>query len=313
MEPLLYLTHRIPFPPNKGDKLRSFNLLKYLAARYRVHLGTFVDNPDDRAQVSRVAEYCASIKVAEIQPAIARLRSLSGLVSGEPLTLGYYRDSALAAWVRTVIREQGIGKVVVFSSAMAQYVTGIPGLRVVVDFVDVDSAKWGQYALSRRWPLSAIFERERDHLLAFERAVARGTDASVFVTPAEAELFRKLAPECASRVCCAQNGISSFHVDQRSLLGAAVGITAPGGVVLFSTYAESFWPHRLEWFRAQSAAGLIGEIDEDATGDGVITCKDGFSATTVSPEELSCLAVGLGWKRVIRTVDDSSVFCEITV
>ena len=120
-------------------------------------------------------------------------------------------------------------------------------------------------------------------------------------------------PRSFDVVCCVQNGISSFHVDQRSLLGAAVGITAPGGVVLFSTYAESFWPHRLEWFRAQSAAGLIGEIDEDATGDGVITCKDGFSATTVSPEELSCLAVGLGWRRVIRTVDDSSVFCEITV
>lgn len=120
-------------------------------------------------------------------------------------------------------------------------------------------------------------------------------------------------PHSFDVVCCVQNGISSFHVDQRSLLGAAVGITRLGGVVLFSTYAESFWPHRLEWFRAQSAAGLIGEIDEDATGDGIIICKDGFSATTVSPEELSCLAAGLGWKRVIRTVDDSSVFCEITV
>jgi sugar transferase (PEP-CTERM/EpsH1 system associated) len=256
MEPLLYLTHRIPFPPNKGDKLRSFNLLKYLAARYRVHLGTFVDNPDDRAQVSRVAEYCASIKVAEIQPAIARLRSLSGLVSGEPLTLGYYRDSALAAWVRTVIREQGIGKVVVFSSAMAQYVTGIPGLRVVVDFVDVDSAKWGQYALSRRWPLSAIFERERDHLLAFERAVARGTDASVFVTPAEAELFRKLAPECASRVCCAQNGVdTTFFAPQPELANPFRADEEP---IVF-TGAMDYWPNidAVCWFAQEALPAIV--------------------------------------------------------
>jgi 2-polyprenyl-6-hydroxyphenyl methylase/3-demethylubiquinone-9 3-methyltransferase len=121
------------------------------------------------------------------------------------------------------------------------------------------------------------------------------------------------SPRSFDVVCCVQNGISSFHVDQRSLLAAAVGITRPGGVVLFSSYAASFWPHRLEWFRAQSAAGLIGEIDEGATGDGVIVCTDGFSATTVSPKEFSLLADDLGSKRVIRTVDDSSVFCEIAV
>ena len=192
MEPLLYLVHRIPFPPNKGDKVRSFHLLRFLAGRFQVHLGTFVDNPADLVHVARLSEYCASSKVVEIRPALARIRSVPGLWTGEPLTLRYYRDASLAHWVNDVVRERRISKAVVFSSAMAQYVSGLTDLRVVVDFVDVDSAKWSQYGKSRRWPLSTVFEREGERLLAFERAVSRGASASVFVTPAEADLFRSL-------------------------------------------------------------------------------------------------------------------------
>ena len=211
MEPILYLVHRIPFPPNKGDKVRSFHLLEFLAQRYEVHLGTFVDSADDVVHVPRLQEYCASFKVAELRPAFARIRSLAGLWTGEALTLRYYRNNALAEWVQSVVAEQRITKAVVFSSAMVPYVAGLTGLRVVVDFVDVDSAKWSQYAQSRPWPLSAIFRREGARLLAFERAAAGSTEASVFVTPAEAQLFRTLAPECAARISYAQNGVDTGY------------------------------------------------------------------------------------------------------
>ena len=159
MEPLLFLVHRIPFPPNKGDKVRSFHLLEFLASRYQVHLGTFVDSREDLVHIPRLQKYCASSKVIEIRPALARIRSVTGLWTGEALTLRYYRDAALAGWVRSIVREHGITQAVVFSSALAPYVLDLTQLRVVVDFVDVDSAKWSQYAQSRPWPLSAIFRR----------------------------------------------------------------------------------------------------------------------------------------------------------
>jgi 2-polyprenyl-6-hydroxyphenyl methylase/3-demethylubiquinone-9 3-methyltransferase len=114
-------------------------------------------------------------------------------------------------------------------------------------------------------------------------------------------------------VFCVQNGISSFHVDQRSLVTLAVRIAKPGGRVVFSSYADEFWEHRLEWFRIQSAHGLIGEIDETATGDGTIVCRDGFSATNVTPDRFSALARGLGDPVEIEVIDGSSVFCDITV
>lgn len=114
-------------------------------------------------------------------------------------------------------------------------------------------------------------------------------------------------------VCCVQNGISAFRVDQRRLLEEAVRVAKPGGVVLFSSYAAEFWEDRLNWFRIQSAHGLVGEIDETATADGTIVTRDGFIATTVSPQQFQELARGLGSTVEIRTVAGSSVFCEITV
>ncbi len=112
-------------------------------------------------------------------------------------------------------------------------------------------------------------------------------------------------------VVCIQNGISAFHVDKRKLIEEAVRITRPDGKVLFSTYSEKFWNFRLEWFELQAQAGLIGEIDYDKTGDGVIVCRDGFRATTVSLEEFHKLTSGIDGKMTLREVDESSLFCEI--
>jgi 2-polyprenyl-6-hydroxyphenyl methylase/3-demethylubiquinone-9 3-methyltransferase len=112
---------------------------------------------------------------------------------------------------------------------------------------------------------------------------------------------------------CIQNGISAFGVDARTLYREAVRVTRTGGTVLFSSYAPSFWESRLEWFRVQAAHGLIGEIDENATGDGVIVCRDGFRARTFGREDFVELAAGLGLAARVQEVAASSLFCEVTV
>ncbi len=256
MEPILFLTHRIPFPPNKGDKVRSFHLLKFLAQRFRVHLGTFVDDASDRQYVSRLDEYCASSKVVEIHPALARIKSLTGFWTGEALTLSYYRDAALAAWVRDTVARHRIRSALVFSSAMAQYIADIEGLRTVVDFVDVDSAKWEQYGRTRPWPLSAVYEREGDRLLSFERSVAKKTDASVFVTRGEADLFRKLAPESASRVSHAANGVDTDFFSPASQL--ANPFPDDEEPIVF-TGAMDYWPNidAVCWFAQEVLPTIV--------------------------------------------------------
>lgn len=110
---------------------------------------------------------------------------------------------------------------------------------------------------------------------------------------------------------CIQNGISAFAVDELLLLKEAIRVTRSGGIVLFSSYSDRFWEHRLEWFELQAARDLIGEIDHKATGNGVIVCKDGFRARTLGPADFERFAADLGLVATITEVDGSSLFCEV--
>ena len=103
---LLFRVPRLPYPPNKGDKIASFNLLRFLARRYTVFLGTFIDDPADREHLARVREYCADLCAPEIHPALARVASLRGLLTGEALSLPYLRSRELQAWAERILRER---------------------------------------------------------------------------------------------------------------------------------------------------------------------------------------------------------------
>jgi len=114
-------------------------------------------------------------------------------------------------------------------------------------------------------------------------------------------------------VVCIQNGISAFHVDQRTLIHETVRVTRAGGIALFSSYLDKFWEERLKWFELQAKDGLLGDIDYDRTMDGTIVCKDGFTVTTVNAEGFQALTDGLTAQVRVVEVDGSSLFCEIDV
>lgn len=250
MSNLLYLVHRLPYPPNKGDKVRSYHLLKHLAARHRVFLGTFIDDPQDEAYVDALPPYCADLHIARLSPRVAKLRSLSGLLSNEALTLPYYRNAGLQEWVARTLRDQRIDAAVVFSSAMAQYVQGMPQLRTLVDFVDVDSAKWTQYAPQHRWPMSWLYRREGERLLAFERSVAAQAAHSFFVTENETELFCRSAPECEGRVEAMCNGVDAEFFSPQQVMTSPY---AANELPLVFTGAMDYWPNidAVTWFSAE--------------------------------------------------------------
>jgi len=211
MANILYLVHRLPYPPNKGDKVRSYNLLKHLARQHRVYLGTFIDDPDDEPHIATVRALCADVHVARLDPRFARILSLSSLLAGEALTLGYYRSSALRSWVNETCQRRQIDTAVIFSSAMAQYLEEQPRIPTIIDFVDVDSAKWAQYAPRHRWPLSWLYRREGILLLDYERRMAARASRSFFATDKEVALFIQKAPECRVRVQTMGNGVDADY------------------------------------------------------------------------------------------------------
>ncbi len=113
-------------------------------------------------------------------------------------------------------------------------------------------------------------------------------------------------------VVCIQNGLSAFKLDPKELLLEALRVMRPGGLCLFSTYAERFWESRLEWFEIQAKAGLLGEIDWNLTKNGKIICKDGFSATTFTVDDFVGLREELALQATITEVDESSLFLQVT-
>ena len=247
MEPLLFLAHRLPYPPNKGDKVRSFHFLKHLAGRYRVFLGTFIDDPSDWNYVEALKPLCADIHVEAIVPWAKRLRSVTALLGGEALSLAYFRSRKLGRWVVETARRERFALAFAYSSPMAQYVLGLPGVRCFVDFVDMDSAKWGDYALRRKWPAAALYEREARRLLAYEREVAAGAEASIFVTDEEARRFRNETPERAEQVVAIRNGVDSEYF---SPLRKFESPFAPGESPVVFTGAMDYWPNvdSVAWF-----------------------------------------------------------------
>ena len=208
---LLYLTHRIPYPPNKGDKIRSYHMLQFLARHYRVYLGAFVDTPEDWQYAQEVAGLCEGGSfLRPLRPQRARLKSLVRLFN-PPLTLPYYRDAKLQKWTQTMVEGHKITRALAFSSAMAQYLLPYGKIKRVMDFVDVDSDKWAQYAISQSWPMSWVYRREGKSLLAYEKKIAASFDTSFFVSKMERDLFAALAPAAANKLSYFNNGVDSDY------------------------------------------------------------------------------------------------------
>lgn len=255
MANILYLVHRLPYPPNKGDKVRSYNLLKHLLKEHRVFLGTFIDDPEDEPHIATFRAQCADLHVARLAPRLAKLRSLNSLLDGTPLTRHYYRDADLQDWIDDTCERQKIDAAVIFSSAMAQYVEDKQRMPILIDFVDVDSAKWTQYAPKHRWPMSWLYRREGDTLLAYERRMAAVAARSFFVTDAEVALFAKLAPECAVRVEAMCNGVDA---DYFSPDPARASPYLTGEIPVVFTGAMDYWPNvdAVAWFAKEVLPGL---------------------------------------------------------
>ena len=214
MRDLLFLCHRIPYPPNKGDKIRAWNMLRHLARSHRVHLGCLADDPDDLRHLPMLRGLCASIMCPRIDPRRQRLRALTRLRPGRPLTLDYFHHAGLQEWVLQTLGRAPLACLFVFSSAMAQYVLHDDASRerrargpAILDMVDVDSEKWTSYADRSGLPMRLVWAREGRTLLAYERRIAAWFDHTLFVSEDECRRFVELAPESRERAGWVENGV----------------------------------------------------------------------------------------------------------
>ncbi len=211
---ILFLVHRAPWPPDRGDRIRSWHMFEALAKLAPVHVAALADNAED-ADVARakMAPLCKSLAI-EV-PNVSRPVALAqAVLRGEPVSNRLFKNGALARHVDALIRGGSITHIVGFSGQMAQYLPSDFGGPVLMDFVDVDSAKFATYAeQDKRQPLHWVHAREARVLGAYEAAVARHVDASLFVSEAEAALFRAHSGLGSDKVRAVENGIDTDRFD----------------------------------------------------------------------------------------------------
>lgn len=167
----------------------------------------------------------------------------------------------MARWVEQTVAAHGIKRVMVFSSPMAQYVDGIRDARRVIDFCDVDSDKWRQYAEKKSWPMSWVYRHEARSLLDYERRVADQFDASLFVSDPEAELFRTLAPESRAKIGFFNNGVDTdYFSPDRSYDNPF----EEGEQALVFTGAMDYWPNvdAVKWFASEVLPRVLEAVPQ---------------------------------------------------
>ncbi len=206
---ILFLCHRIPYPPDKGEKIRAYNILTHLAKKHVVHLAAFVDDPADMAHAAKLRELVnGECLLVPLSRTATLLRMAHAFATGRPLTTSYFAGRRMSRWIGELFKTYYIDRAFLFSSAMAPLLSGrFPPARAILDMVDVDSDKWRQYADATRGPKAWVFRREAKTLFALERKAAAAFGSTLFVSPFEAQTFADMAPETRARVHCVANGV----------------------------------------------------------------------------------------------------------
>jgi len=211
MKDILFLAHRIPYPPDRGDKIRSWNILRHLASLARVHLACFADDEADAAHLPALRELIGGEAHVEVRTRTKVAAGAIALLERRPISLSLFDSARLRAFVERKLAGDGIGTVFAFSGQMGQFVPERMRQRFVMDFGDMDSAKFAQYADEGAGPMRWVHRREGEKLFAFERAVAARADLSLFVSEAEAALFRGRTG--LANIRALSNGIDVDHFD----------------------------------------------------------------------------------------------------
>jgi sugar transferase (PEP-CTERM/EpsH1 system associated) len=204
---ILYISHCVPWPPDKGERIRAHYSLRALMERHQVHLACLARSEREAAASSDLRARCASVRIEVLRKWPAMLRGLARFALGGCLTAAFYDNGALRAHVRAVTESHHVGAAVVLSSAMAPYVPD--GLPFLADWGDVDSEKWLQY--SRLRGLGFVQRLEAGRLRKIERDYALRSRRTFLTTPNEVALFRRIAPE--ARVACSGNGVDTTAFD----------------------------------------------------------------------------------------------------
>ena len=264
---LLFISHRLLFPPDKGERIRGWNLLRHLAASYDIYLGCLTDEPAVPRSLEALRSVCAEVAVFGMNRRWQKIRALLRLRPGRALMLDYYQRDGLQRWVDHTLARRPINIIYIYSTAMVPYAfpgaapdparglcplappqgqapgpIGESGPGLVLDMQDIDSEKWTSYATRASWPMRLVWAREGRTLLAFERAAAQACHTTLLVSETEARRFMQLAPESAARTDWLEHGVDTETFAPGDFPDPYAGLPGSGPDIVFTGNMD-YWPN----------------------------------------------------------------------
>ncbi len=260
---LLYLAHRIPYPPDKGDKIRSWHQFQHLCTQYNVHLGCFIDDSRDLQYREKLRNMAASSRFVRINRGFAKLRSLSGLLTGAPLTLSFYPGQAMTQYVHSVQGRFTVRAQIGFSAAVVPFLApSMAQIPTLVDFCDSDAAKWSAYAEQKKGVMAALFAREGRRLVDYETKILNKAHHSFAVTQKEAAVFAARAGVERAPIVL-ENGVDTVFFDPLSDFEPDPDIPATGKLAVF-VGAMDYAPNieAVQWFARTVWPGVRASLPD---------------------------------------------------
>jgi sugar transferase (PEP-CTERM/EpsH1 system associated) len=252
MDTVLFLCHRIPFPPNKGDKITTYNLVKYLAARYRVVIGCFIDDEHDRQYIADVEAMSEELFTVDICGKSSLQSGLQSLIAGKPVSTHHYKNQAMQNWVDDVISRRKIDRLIAYSGGTAQFIEHekYANKKRILDMADVDSDKWRQYAENKPFYSAWIYSREQRLIEAYEQKILREFNAVTLITDEERDHFRNISPAALNdKIVTLGNGVDTDYFDPEAEFDYTDSPEKNHQVICF-TGAMDYWANvdAVVWF-----------------------------------------------------------------
>ena len=205
---ILFVSHKMPYPPDKGEKIRAYNELKYLCRFFEVHLCSFVEDQKDLKGAKELKKICKSVDAISLSKSVKRLKALLAILSKKPISIEVFYSKTLQRVIKRKIRHENFDVAFCFSSSSAKY--DFLNTKIITDFVDVDSQKWFQYSKKTKGFMSWLYKREEIKVFEYEKKVFKKSDISLFVSEKEKESFVKKI-KTDKNIYVVPNGVDFNH------------------------------------------------------------------------------------------------------
>jgi sugar transferase (PEP-CTERM/EpsH1 system associated) len=191
---MFFICQRVPFPPDRGDKITTFNEIRHLSRKHEVHVLCLADGKRDLENIIGLRRYARSITAIPLMGWTSRLRAAKAMLVGEPLSVAAFNEMKLHTAIIRKFAEVQPSLIMVYSCNVAQYAEHFPQVPRIMQFAELDSSKWGQYARRSRLPLRWIYAIEQRRFFAYEQHIARTFSHALVCTTAEQHDFERLIP-----------------------------------------------------------------------------------------------------------------------